>query len=78
MGIEPASSAWEADILPMNYTCPTSVSIAQKKRLFNPFFYKFLEICDIMGFVYMGFCISCPNLSQFKEVYYGTKSNRNF
>ena len=33
-GIEPASSAWEADVLPMNYICVT-FSITQTKRLRN-------------------------------------------
>ena len=27
-GIEPASSAWEADILPMNYICKTVIIIS--------------------------------------------------
>lgn len=31
-GIEPASSAWEADILPMNYIC-NKISIAQLNSL---------------------------------------------
>ena len=28
-GIEPASSAWEADVLPMNYICNTKNIIAK-------------------------------------------------
>ncbi len=33
-GIEPASSAWEADVLPMNYIC-MSLSILQSFKNFN-------------------------------------------
>ena len=28
-GIEPASSAWEADVLPMNYICNTRIIITK-------------------------------------------------
>ena len=36
-GIEPASSAWEADILPMNYARPSNgLIISQPFAVFNP------------------------------------------
>ncbi len=42
MGIEPTSQAWEAGILPMNYTRIDFVSIAypfqKSKQNFSPFF----------------------------------------
>ena len=29
MGIEPTNSAWEADVMPLNYTCKRSTYIIQ-------------------------------------------------
>ena len=31
-GIEPASSAWEADVLPMNYICMTNIIAYEFKK----------------------------------------------
>ena len=39
-GIEPASSAWEADVLPMNYICMSDI-ITQLFLKGNPYFYDF-------------------------------------
>ena len=36
-GIEPPYSAWEADVLPMNYTCIACI-IAGPSQKINPFF----------------------------------------
>ena len=35
-GIEPSCSAWEADILPLNYTCESLYSIPHLFPVFNP------------------------------------------
>ncbi len=39
-GIEPASSAWEADVLPMNYICMCCI-IARSLGKFNLFFEEY-------------------------------------
>ena len=37
-GIEPPCSAWEADILPLNYTCVSGLIITDLPRDCKPFF----------------------------------------
>ena len=39
MGIEPTSSAWEAEVLPLNYT-----------RVFSQEFYRTYALTDALGY----------------------------
>ena len=47
-GIEPASSAWEADVLPINYVRNANI-ISHLLRIVNCFFYRELPPYRIYG-----------------------------
>ena len=43
-GIEPANSAWEADVLPLNYAC-ILIIIAYRMAFVNTFFGRSRDFC---------------------------------
>ena len=68
-GIEPSCSAWEADILPLNYTCESLYSIPHLSPVFNPAVltnFNFYILCDL----------SIMTLALFLKAYYNTAVNQ--
>ena len=64
MGIEPTYSAWEADILPMNYTRISTIILAQSRSAVKSFSAKIAQKqCLQTGDIF--YHPACPYLFQF-------------
>ena len=68
-GIEPSCSAWEADILPLNYTCESSYSIPHLTEVFNPAVLTNFNSCNL-------FVLSTLTLAFFSKTNYNMAVNQ--
>ena len=68
-GLEPSCSAWEADILPLNYTCESSYSIPHLRPVFNP--------AVLTNFIFYNLCVlSISTLAFCSGTYYNVAVNQ--